>query len=245
LKNKSRLKYDEALAAGFPVASGVIEGACRHLINDRLDITGARWGLQGAESILKLRSLKSSGDLVITGNSINSNQSCGFTTRFIVKPIINKFRRSKGTTPKEIESLVEQADRCDKEEDQAYKDKNGDELRDDVKFKSERLAQIKEAKEALEKREGSINPGKTIEDKKQISFADKDARIMGKKGSFDDNYNPQISVDADNPIIVGQHVSQNANDKQEVGPALKAVIEATGRSPDKESMDNGYMSGDN
>jgi hypothetical protein len=42
LKNKSRLKYGEALAAGYPIASGVIEGACRHLINDRLDITGAR-----------------------------------------------------------------------------------------------------------------------------------------------------------------------------------------------------------
>jgi hypothetical protein len=62
LKNKSRLKYGEALAAGFPIASGVIEGACRHLINDRLDIIGARWGLQGAQAILKLRSLKSSGD---------------------------------------------------------------------------------------------------------------------------------------------------------------------------------------
>lgn len=63
LKNKSRLCYDAALANGFPIASGVIEGACRHLINDRLDITGARWGLQGAESLLKLRSLKSSGHL--------------------------------------------------------------------------------------------------------------------------------------------------------------------------------------
>jgi hypothetical protein len=61
LNNKSRLKYGEALTAGYPIASGVIEGACRHLINDRLDITGARWGLQGAESIVKLRSLKSSG----------------------------------------------------------------------------------------------------------------------------------------------------------------------------------------
>jgi hypothetical protein len=62
LNNKKRLRYDEALAAGFPIASGIIEGACRHLINDRLDITGARWGLKGAEAILKLRSLKSSGD---------------------------------------------------------------------------------------------------------------------------------------------------------------------------------------
>ena len=42
--------------------TGVIEGACRHLINDRLDITGARWGLQCAEAILKLRSINSSGD---------------------------------------------------------------------------------------------------------------------------------------------------------------------------------------
>ena len=44
LNNKKRLKYDEALVAGFLIASGIIEGACRHLINDSLDITGARWG---------------------------------------------------------------------------------------------------------------------------------------------------------------------------------------------------------
>jgi len=62
LKNKLRLQYGEALKKGYPIASGVIEGACRHLINDRLDVTGARWSLKGAEAILKLRSLKSSGD---------------------------------------------------------------------------------------------------------------------------------------------------------------------------------------
>jgi len=61
LNNKARLQYGDALKQGFPIASGVIEGACRHLINDRLDITGARWSLEGAESILTLRSLKSSG----------------------------------------------------------------------------------------------------------------------------------------------------------------------------------------
>ena len=62
LNNKSRLQYANALVQGFPIATGVIEGACRHLINDRLDITGSRWSLLGAEAILKLRSLKSSGD---------------------------------------------------------------------------------------------------------------------------------------------------------------------------------------
>jgi len=56
------LRYDEYLREGFPIATGVIEGACRHLIKDRMDITGARWSLDGAEAILKLRSLKSSGD---------------------------------------------------------------------------------------------------------------------------------------------------------------------------------------
>ena len=62
LNYKDMLKYDEYLAAGLPIATGVIEGACRHLVKDRMDITGARWGLQRAEAILKLRSLKSSGD---------------------------------------------------------------------------------------------------------------------------------------------------------------------------------------
>jgi hypothetical protein len=51
------------LAHGLPIATGVIEGACRHLVKDRMDITGARWGLERAEAILKLRSLKISGDL--------------------------------------------------------------------------------------------------------------------------------------------------------------------------------------
>jgi hypothetical protein len=56
------LHYDQALAAGWPIATGVIEGACRHLIGDRLDITGARWGLDGAEAILTLRAVISNGD---------------------------------------------------------------------------------------------------------------------------------------------------------------------------------------
>jgi len=63
LKYRQHLRYDVYLAAGMPIATGVIEGACRHLIKDRMDITGARWGLEGAEAVLKLRSLRSSGDL--------------------------------------------------------------------------------------------------------------------------------------------------------------------------------------
>ena len=63
LKYRSYLRYDQYLAAGMPIATGVIEGACRHLIKDRMDITGACWRLRGAEAVLKLRSLRSSDDL--------------------------------------------------------------------------------------------------------------------------------------------------------------------------------------
>lgn len=68
---------------------------------------------------------------------------------------------------------------------------------------------------------------------------------MGKKGSFDYSYNGQISVDEDHQIIVGQHLTQNANDKKEVEPALEVIKETTGDLPDKMSLDNGYMSGEN
>jgi hypothetical protein len=60
--NDAYLRYDTALEHGWPIATGVIEGACRHLIGDRLDITGARWGLAGAEALLKLRALIDNGD---------------------------------------------------------------------------------------------------------------------------------------------------------------------------------------
>jgi hypothetical protein len=56
------LLYNRYLAKGWPIASGVIEGACRHLVKDRMDVTGARWSLAGAEAVLRLRALRSSRD---------------------------------------------------------------------------------------------------------------------------------------------------------------------------------------
>jgi hypothetical protein len=63
LQNKNGyLGYATALKKGWPIATGIIEGACRHIIKDRMDITGARWGLEGAEAILKLRAVIATGD---------------------------------------------------------------------------------------------------------------------------------------------------------------------------------------
>lgn len=62
LNHKQYLRYDEFLRDGLPIATGVIVGACRSLVCDRMDITGACWGLEGGEAVLKLRSLRASGD---------------------------------------------------------------------------------------------------------------------------------------------------------------------------------------
>jgi transposase len=157
----------------------------------------------------------------------------------------NRLKDKEAALTNEIDALIDQATQCDVEDDRLYQERTGYELPEDLKYRQARLAQVEAAAKALEAREQALHPERVIDGKKQISFADKDARIMGKNGAFDYAYNAQISVDQDHQIIVGQHVSQQGNDKQEVEPALAMLADTTGRLPDKMSMDNGYMSGDN
>ncbi len=56
------LAYQDYLTRGYPIATGVIEGACAHFVKDRMELTGARWSLEGAEAVLKLRAITLSGD---------------------------------------------------------------------------------------------------------------------------------------------------------------------------------------
>jgi hypothetical protein len=62
-KHRAYMNYSDYIRDGLPIATGVIEGACRYLVKDRMDRTGARWSLAGAEAILRLRSLVTSGDM--------------------------------------------------------------------------------------------------------------------------------------------------------------------------------------
>jgi hypothetical protein len=59
-KNAHRMRYDQYLQAGYPIASGVIEGACRHVIKDRMEQGGMRWTLAGAQAMLNVRSVSAS-----------------------------------------------------------------------------------------------------------------------------------------------------------------------------------------
>jgi hypothetical protein len=61
-KNSERLNYAKALSIGAPIATGIVEGACRHLVKVRMELSGARWSLEGAEAVLQLRALVMSGD---------------------------------------------------------------------------------------------------------------------------------------------------------------------------------------
>ena len=55
--NREHMRYDEYLAAGYPIGSGVAEGACRHLVKDRMEQTGMRWTVAGAQAMLHVRAL--------------------------------------------------------------------------------------------------------------------------------------------------------------------------------------------
>jgi hypothetical protein len=54
-KNRNHMRYDEYLAEGYPIGSGVVEGACRHLVKDRMEQSGMRWEMEGAQDVLSLR----------------------------------------------------------------------------------------------------------------------------------------------------------------------------------------------
>jgi hypothetical protein len=74
-RNARRMRYDEYLQAGYPIASGVIEGACRHVIKDRMEQGGMRWSLAGAEAMLHVRSVCASSEWEEFGNWRQAEQS--------------------------------------------------------------------------------------------------------------------------------------------------------------------------
>jgi len=146
---------------------------------------------------------------------------------------------------KQIEELLKKADDIDAAEDKIYHNGTGYSIPDDIKIKEKRLEKIKKIKKDLQDREEKENPGKEIDGKKQISYADTDAKIMKKGKDFAYCYNGQISVDSKDQIIVGQHLTQNANDKNELKRQIDDIKDNTGKTPEKISADSGYLSQDN
>jgi len=154
----------------------------------------------------------------------------------------------------QVKELLARAEATDAEEDTLYgQDKRGDELPEELRRRETRLRRIREAKQALEERarqeaegrqegESKSAGGGEPRPKMQYNFTDPESRIMKSHEGFVQGYNAQIVVEADFQLIVGQGVTQAANDKEQVVPMVEAVEEQSGQRPDTLLADSGYCS---
>ena len=153
----------------------------------------------------------------------------------------------------EVRKLLNQAEAADKEEDSRYgRDRRGDELPEELQRRETRIARIREAKQALEERarEQAKSKGKDPEEaqptkKAQYNFTDPESRMLKGSDGFLQGYNTQIAVEPVFQLIVGQRVTQAANDKQQMVPLIKAIEEQSGQKPEEVLADNGYCSDEN
>jgi transposase len=153
----------------------------------------------------------------------------------------------------EVRKLLGQAEKADEEEDQRYgRDRRGDELPEELQRRETRIARIREAQQALEERarEQARSEGKDPEKaqpapKAQYSFTDPESRILKGADGFVQGYNTQIAVEPAFQLIVGQQVTQAANDKQQLVPLLEKIQEQSGQKPQGVLTDSGYCSEEN
>jgi transposase len=142
----------------------------------------------------------------------------------------------------EIERLLQQAEAADESEDAEHgADDDGYRLSDELARREQRLAKIEAARKALEEREHRDNPDKPIDPKKQISFADHDARCHSQKSDGTQYvYNGQAAVDMDSQVIVENHIEDSVTDAHAAEPALENMKRDLGVLPEKLVADAGY-----
>jgi transposase len=155
----------------------------------------------------------------------------------------------------EVKQLLAQAEAADEEEDRRYGNKRGDELPEELQRRETRLAKIKQAKKVVEQRarEKAAAEGKSAEqvkkaepdDKDQYNFTDPESRIMKGADGFVQGYNAQAAVEPEMGLIVGQLVTQAANDKEQLKPMVEAIEAQSGHRPEAILADSGYCSEEN
>jgi hypothetical protein len=159
----------------------------------------------------------------------------------------------------EVKQLLEQAEAADAEEDARHgRDRRGDELPEELQRKESRLKKIREAKRALEARardkaaaqgadpeaaaQGADPKAAAPKEKDQYNFTDPESRIMKGADGFVQGYNAQAVVEPTLQLIVGQAVTDAANDKQQLIPMLKTMEEQSGQRAHEVLADSGYCS---
>jgi transposase len=188
------------------------------------------------------------GRVALDGSKVKANASKHKAMSY------ERMQEQEKAIKEQVKELLARAEAADAEEDVRYgKDRAGDELPEELQRRETRLKRIREAKRALEerarekaKKEGK--QGQTVEKaqpkaKDQYNFTDPESRIMPSSSEgFVQAYNPQIVVEPELQLIVGQAVTQATNDKEQVGPMMAVVEAQSGQRPEAVIADSGYCS---
>jgi hypothetical protein len=190
------------------------------------------------------------GRVAIDGSKLKANASKHKAMSY------KRMKEQEARLREEVRRLLQQAEAIDAAEDAEYGPNHlGDELPAELQRREERLGRIRQAKRALEERaraeaeaegkdEAEAAPVKP-EAKAQYNFTDPESRILKGPDGFLQGYNAQIAVEPVLQLIVGQAVTQQANDKRQLLPMLRTVQAQAGRKPTAVLADNGYLSEEN
>jgi len=200
------------------------------------------------------------GHVALDGTKVRANASRHKAMSY------ERIVKKEGELSAEVAELLKRAEEVDAAEDACYgKGVRGDELPEELRFKSRRLKRIREAKAELERRarekaeREAEEKGKSEEEAKekgkkakpkgkdQYNFTDPESRIMleGSSKSFQQSYNCQAAVDGKAQVVVAVDVVQQANDKQQLVPMVQRMEQALGgEMPESLSADNGYFAGE-
>ena len=184
------------------------------------------------------------GRVVLDGSKVKANASKHKAMSY------GRMQEDEKRLKEEVKRLLAQAEATDAEEDARYgPERRGDELPPELARRETRLKKIQEAKQALEERarEQAKSQGKPEEEvkpaaKMQYNFTDPESRIMKGADDFVQAYNVQVAVEPDFQLIVGQLVTQEANDKKQMQPVIEVIREQSGQKPAEVVSDSGYCS---
>jgi transposase len=184
------------------------------------------------------------GRVAVDGTKVKANASKHKAMSY------DRMREKEKQLKAEVKQLLAQAEAADAAEDQQYgKDRRGDELPAELQRRETRIKKIQEAKRAVEQRardkavaEGADPKQARPKDKDQNNFTDPQSRIMKGADGIVQAYNAQAAVEPKLQLIVGQTVTQAANDKEQLMPMLATMEEQSGQRPDDVLADSGYCS---
>src|SRR2546430_3264000 len=196
--------------------------------------------------VLEVGALKL-GRVALDGSKVKANASKHKAMSY------GRMEESEKRLREEVKRLMKQAEAVDEEEDKRYgRDRHGEELPEELQRRETRIARIREAKKALEERarekaksEDEDSKGAKPEPKAQDNFTDPESRIMKGSDGFVQGYNTQVAVEPLFQLVVGQTVTQAANDKEQMVPLIKAIEEQSGQRPKEVLTDSGYCSDEN